>query len=161
MTRVLAFASVLLGVFSLVGCKSLGPIWSVRVVNYEPTAGEVRVRVCMGALITSVVVGTRVDVTVSAEPGGTVREEARPEQGLRVGDPVLLEATCTDEGGLEVGFARVEGRVSRPHHTFHIGSTVVYPPAVSGSGFVYADCLAPTVVRGQPPCIVERLVIPN
>lgn len=62
------------------------------------------------------------------------REEARPAGGVHVGDPVVLEAPCTDEDGSEVGYARVEGRVGTPQSTGHSGATHVLPPVASGGG---------------------------
>jgi hypothetical protein len=161
MNKLLVLASALLLAITLTSCKSFGSVWSVQVENRVDFLGDVPVRICTGELTATVVVGTQVNVTVAAGPGDAMIEEARPAGGWRAGDPLVLEATCTDEDGREVGYARVEGRVSPPQYTTNPGSTSVYPPADSGGGPLYPTCLTPTVQRGQPPCIVERLMIPN
>lgn len=153
---------VLTVVILLGGCKSLGPTWRLSVVNWE-SIGTDRVftlQVCTGELAAIVRSGTAVSLTATAGPGGDAVDEVRHEGSLRAGDPVYLEATCTDRTGGEVGYLRVEGRVHSPEWTGHVGSTYVYPPAVPGTPSI-TDCLPPTEARGRPPCIVERLVTPN
>ena len=146
----------------LVGCKTLGPTWSLTVTNWRQpfSDSEIELAVCTGELRGTVVAGDQVSMTIAAGPEDAARETTRHEGNLRVGDPVRLEAACTDEAGSEVGYIRVEGRVHAPEWTGHVGGTFVYPPAVPGAPGI-TDCLPPTEARGRPPCIVERLVTPN
>lgn len=153
------FASGLLLVASLLSCRPPDAMWRVWLGNYEPTLGHLAVRVCTGELTATVVVGTQVNVAATAEVDAITLVDVRLEGVVRGGDLALLEATCTDEDGSEVGYARVEGRVRTPHHPARTGATYVYPPpATADGGSVYADCLSPTEARGRPPCIVEWLV---
>lgn len=161
MRKHLLLAGALLLAITLTSCRTFAPWWSVKVENRMNFLGDVPVRICTGELTATVVVGTQVNLAATAGPGDATIEEARPAGDWRAGDPLVLEATCTDEDGREVGYARVEGRVSPPQYTTNPGSTAVYPPADSGGGPLYSTCLVPTVQRGQPPCIVERLMIPN
>jgi hypothetical protein len=158
MNKLLVLASALLLAITLTSCKSFLFIWEVRVDN---RVDPVPVRVCTGELTASVVLGTQVNLTATAGPGDATREEARPAGGWRTGDPLVLEATCTDEDGSEVGYARVEGRVAPPQYTGQTGSTHAYPPPASGGGALYSMCLTPTVQRGEPLCLIDDLVIPD
>lgn len=146
----------------LAGCKTFGPTWRLSVVNWESIGTDpvFAVQVCTGELAAVVRAGTAVSLSATAGPGGAAVDEVRHDGGLRAGDPVVLEASCTDGAGGEVGYVRVEGRVHSPEWTGHVGSTFVYPPAVPGAPGI-TDCLPPTEARGLPPCIVERLVTPN
>lgn len=161
MKQYLVLATALLLAITLTSCKSFGSVWSVQVENRVDFLGDVSAHICTRELTATVVLGTQVNVTVAAGPGDGTVEQARPAGGWRAGDPLVLEATCTDEDGREVGYARVEGRVSPPQYTSHAGATSVSPPATSDGVLLYPTCLTPTVQRGQPPCIVERLMIPN
>ena len=161
MKKHLVLASALLLAISLTSCKTFGPVWSVLVENRTNFLGDVSAHICTRELTATVAVGTQVNVTAAAGPGNGAEEQARPAGGWRAGDPLVLEATCTDEDGREVGYARVEGRVSPPQYTSHTGATSVSPPSTSDGALLYPTCLTPTVQRGQPPCIVERLMIPN
>ena len=146
----------------LAGCKTLEPAWGLSVTNWRQPFGDsdIELLVCTGELRGSVVVGDVVNMTIAAGPGEGVREAVDFQGSLQVGDPVRLEATCTDDAGSEVGYVRVEGRVRSPECTGHVGGTFVYPPAVPDAPSI-TDCLPPTEARGRPPSIVERLVTPN
>jgi len=156
------FSIVLMAVVLLGGCKSLGPAWRLSVENWESigTDPAFTVQVCTGELTATVRAGTAVSLTATAEPGGDAVDAVRHEGILRVGDPVWLEATCTDEAGSEVGFTRIVGRLGPPERSSQSVSTFVNPPAAPGAES-FPDCLPPTEARGRPPCIAARLVIPN
>lgn len=103
----------------LAGCKTLGPTWSLSVINWQSVGTDpaFTLLVCKGGLRGTVVAGTQVSMTVAVGPEDDARETTRHAGNLRVGALVLIEATCTDEEGDEVGYARVEGRVGPPQHT--------------------------------------------
>jgi hypothetical protein len=146
----------------LSGCKTLEPAWSLSVTNWRQpfSDSDIEVLVCTGELRGSVIVDDVVNMTIAAGPEEGARDAVHFEGSLRVGDPVRLEATCTDEAGSEVGYVRVEGRVRSPEWSGHVGGTFVYPPPVSGAPGI-TNCLPPSEARGSPPCIVERLVTPT
>ena len=83
----------------LVGCKTLGPTWSLTVTNWRQpfSDSEIELAVCTGELRGTVVAGDQVSMTIAAGPEDAARETTRHEGNLRVGDPVRLEAACTDE----------------------------------------------------------------
>lgn len=162
MKRVATVASLLLLGTLLAACKTLGPSWRLTATNWKQPFhdSEIEVLVCTGELRSTLVAGTSVNLTVSAEPDDSAVDEVRHEGELRVGDPVRIEATCTDADGREIGYTRIEGRLGPPEHTTHSASTHVYPPAAPGAERINY-CLSPAETRGQPPCLVARLVIPG
>lgn len=140
----------------------MGPTWYLDVVNPPYlTDSPVVFQECPGGLSAAVVAGTLVNLAASATPEEqSVRVLARHEGKIRVGERAILEATCTGADGSEIGYARVNGRISTPLHNIYGGQTKAYPPVAPGSAHL-PECLPPTSARGAPPCIVERMVTPD
>lgn len=140
----------------------MGPTWSLDVVNPPYFVDSpVVFQECPGSLSATVVAGTLVDLAASATPEEqSVRVSTRHEGRIRVGERAILEATCTGADGSEIGYARVDGRVSTPLHNMYGGQTKAYPPVAPGSAHLL-ECLPSTSARGAPPCIVELMVTPD
>lgn len=160
MRKRLGVLAVLLLMAALVGCKALGPYWRLTAIN-RTSFGATQLLACAGGLEVNLSVSPVIDMTVLASPGSSDEETTWHEGQLRVGLPVVVEATCSAVDDSEIGYIRIEGVVGPPQHSGHTAGTVVLPPLAPDSPDEGLGCLAPAVVRGQPPCVIEGLIVPN
>lgn len=144
----------------LVACHPrIGGNWHLTIDNYSEEEGFPSVVPCRGELAASVTVADLVSLRAVAEADHSKIASTTHAGKVRRGDRAVLETTCTEENGTEIGYARVDGRVTAPPYGGYGGATFVYPPNANGS--LSEWCLTPTEQRGMPPCIVERMVIPD
>ena len=159
-------ASTVLLLFLLTGClPNIGTKWVLHVVNTS-TSGtrEGVLAVCGGRLTASVTVPGRLRLSAVATHGDDYSGfvEVVHDRAVRIGDPVIIEASCHDTGGAEVGYARVEGHIIPPPYPRYLygGHTFVSPAARPGAER-NETCLSPTEARGAAPCISEPMVAPS
>lgn len=161
LTDKLAPAVAVLGALLILGgCLyfQMGDTWHLRVkANPHEFGVPTSELPCQGAISASINFGRVGIITASAAPedlgDGAV---LRHEKTVRPGQPVTVEAVCTDALGNEVGYSRVEGRVLRPGHNAGAASTYVQPGFVGGS---LDYCLDATETRGLPPCVWSRDIV--
>lgn len=111
------------------------------------------VPVCPGALTATIDFGRGRTLSAAATPQEPFAQVLFRHDGSVVpGHDIVVEATCTDDLGEEIGYARLEGTVNRPMADSLDATTRVYP-WLDGDE-VSQDCRA-TTSRGIRPCIID------